>query len=50
MSAKSINLYLPRSDDYLDDTKDATPDIIRSVTLKISYMKYLLEEKARDDE
>ena len=40
MCAKSVNLYLPRSDDYLDDTKDAPPDIVRSVTLRINYMKY----------
>ena len=50
MCAKSVNLYLPRSDDYLDDTKDAPPDIVRSVTLRINYMKYQLEEKARETE
>lgn len=50
MCAKRMNLYLPRSDDYLDDTKDAPPDIVRSVTLRINYMKYEIEEKARETE
>lgn len=48
MNAKSVNLYIPRSDDYLDDTKDAPADLVRSVMLKINYMKYEIEEKAKE--
>ena len=40
MSEQRVDLYLPRSEDYLDDTKDAPPDVERSVTLKINYIKY----------
>ena len=50
MNEKTIDLYLMRSEDYLDDTKVISEDQERSFNVKINFIKRELEEKAREAE
>ena len=45
-----IDLYAPRSDDYLDDTKPITSEVERSYNIKATSIMRDLEERAREQE
>lgn len=50
MSDKNIELYAPRSEDYLDDTKFITEDFDRALNIKINFIRREREEKAKEAE
>jgi hypothetical protein len=45
---QSVDLFAPRSEDYLDDTKPIPLEIERTFNIKITSIKRDLEEKARE--
>ena len=46
MNVGKLDLYAYVSEDYLDETKPAPADVVRSINAKISYAKYLVNMKA----
>lgn len=45
MNVGKLDLYAYVSEDYLDETKPAPADVVRSINAKISYAKYLVNMK-----